>query len=196
MLFIKGDGSVPNKSDTNRNKQNQSDVDKLLAIPGVKEAIRMVKRYAFKGAREDAWVRHFLRRLPDDDSAQLIVDDSMVDYELTDELLESLAKEAGPKIAELWNLSERAGDRLAGITYWGEDVSQGPTPLGKHSYLSPFDFIINTKETKVVDNSNYGDAIATSSKGMLPNHIYLDVTYLPYDLLHMVYRSIVSLRCA
>jgi hypothetical protein len=52
----------------------------------------------------------------------------MIDYDLSDELLESIAVEAGPKIAELWNLSERAGDRIAEIIYWGEDISQ---QLGK-----------------------------------------------------------------
>jgi len=185
---------VPNELDKNRNKQNQNDIDKLLAIPGVKEAIKTVRRYAFKSAREDAWVRHFLRRLPDEDAAKFVLDDSMVDYDLSDELLESLAREAGPKIAELWDLSERAGDKLAEIIYWGEDVFQGVTPLGKRSYLFPFDLVINMKEPKIVKDLNCRGAIVTSRKGMLPNHIYLDVTYLPYDVLHIAYRSIISLR--
>jgi len=45
-----------------------------------------------------------------------------------------------------------------------------------------------------VNDLNCRGAIVTSRKGMLQNHIYLDVTYLPYDVLHMAYRSISSLR--
>jgi hypothetical protein len=194
MLFIKGGGLVPNELDKKRNKQNQNDIDKILAIPGVKEAIKMVRRCALKGAREDAWVRHFLRRLPDEDATKLVLDNSMVDYDLSDELLESLACKSGPKIAELWNLSERAGDKLAEIIYWSEDVSQTVTPPGKRSYLFPFDLVINIKDPKIVNDLNCRGAIVTSRKGMLPNHIYLDVTYLPYDVLHIAYRSIISLR--
>ena len=54
---------MPNEFENKRNKQNLNDIDKLLAIPGVKEAVKMVKLYAFKSAREDAWVRNFIRRL-------------------------------------------------------------------------------------------------------------------------------------
>jgi hypothetical protein len=185
---------MPKELDEKNNKQNKNDIDKLLAIPGIKEAIKTVKRYAVKGAREDAWVRHFLHRLPDEDAANFVVDDSMVDYDLSDELLESLAQEAGPKIAELWNLSERAGDKLAEIIYWGEDFLQRITPVGKHSYLFPFDLVINMKESKIVNDLNCRGATVNSRKGMLPNHIYLDVTYLTYDALHIAYKSIISLR--
>jgi hypothetical protein len=185
---------VTNELDKKRNKQNQNDIDKLLAIPGIEEAITIVRRYALKGAREDAWVRHFLRRLPDEDAAKFVVDDSMVDYDLSDGLLESLAREAGPKIAELWNLSERAGDKLAEIIYWGEDSFQIVTPLGKRSYLFPFDLVIDVKDPKKVSDLTCRGAMVTTRKGMLPNHIYLDVTYLPYDILHLAYRSIISLR--
>ena len=41
--FVKGGGLVPNELDKKRNKQNQNDTDKLLAIPGVKEAIKTVR---------------------------------------------------------------------------------------------------------------------------------------------------------
>jgi hypothetical protein len=185
---------VPHELDEKRNKQKQNDIDRLLAIPGVREAIRIVRRYAFKGAREDAWVRQFLCRLPDRHAAKAILNDSMVDYDLADELLQSLALEAAPKIADLWNLSERVGNKLAEIIYWSEDVSQRWTPSGKRSYLLPFDLVINTKDPKMVNDLNCIGAAVTIPKGMLPNHIYLDVTHLTYDVLHFAYRSIVSLR--
>jgi len=194
MLFTKGGGIVPNKSDKKRAKQNRNDIDRLLAIPGVKEAIKTVRRYAFKGAREDAWVRHYLGRLPKENAAEFNLDDTMVDYDLSDQLLESLGREAGPKIAELWNLSERAGRKLAEIIYWGEGVLQKINPDDKHFYLLPFDFVINMKNPEIVNDLNCRGANVISRKGMLSNHIYLDVTYLPYDLLHIAYRSIISLR--
>ena len=185
---------MPNESDKNRNKPNKNDIDKLLVIPGIKEAITMIRRYAFNGAREDAWVRRFFNRLPDEDAAKFVLDDSMIDYDLCDELLESLAENAGSKIAELWNLSERAGDKLAEIIYWGKDTSQRVIPRVRRSYLLPINLVINLKDPKIINDLNCRGAIVTSPKGMLPNHVYLDVTYLPYDLLHIAYRSIISLR--
>jgi len=68
----------------------------------------MVRRYALKGAREDIWINRFIQRLLEENAEKFTLDDSYLDYDLCDELLESLALEAGPKIAELWNLSERA----------------------------------------------------------------------------------------
>ena len=186
---------MPNESNKKKNKQNQNYVDKLLAIPGVSEAIKMVRRYALKGAREYVWVSRFLQRLLRENAEKFVLDDSNLDYELSDELLESLALEAGPKIAELWNLSERAGDRLAEIIYWGENAfPRVETPLGRNTYLLPFVLVVNTKEPKTLHALNYKGATLIPHKEMSPNHIYLDVTSLPYDAFHLAYRSIVSCR--
>ena len=73
---------MPNEIDKKKKKQDQNDVDKLLAIPGVKEAIKMVRRYALKGAKEDAWLRKYFERLPREDAERIILDDSMIDYDM------------------------------------------------------------------------------------------------------------------
>ena len=109
--------------DKKRKKPNQNATNKLLTVPGVKEAIKMVRLYALKGAREDTLAREFISRLLREDADEFILKDSMVDYDLSDELLESLAEKAGPKIAELWNLSEIAGGSLTEVIYWGQYTS-------------------------------------------------------------------------
>jgi len=162
----------------------------------------MVRRYALKSAREDAWVRQYIHRLPREDADQFILDDSTVDYDLSDKLLESLAWKAGPKIAELWNLSETAGDRLAEVIYWGQYIRFGEKiPYGEDDYFRSLVIVANMKNPKAIRKlsreeyeSISKNTTIVSHKGMLHNHIYLDVTYLPYDSLHMAYRSAIFCR--
>jgi len=176
--------------------------NKLLAISGVKEAIKMVRRYALKGAREDAWVRRYIHRLSREDAGQFILDDSTVDYDLSDKLLESLAWKAGPKITELWNLSETAGGRLTEVIYWGQYILFGEKiPYGEDDYFRSLVIVANMKDPKAIRKLSREEyesipknTTIVSRKGMLPNHIYLDVTYLPYDSLHMAYRSAIFCR--
>jgi len=186
-----------------RNDPIRNPTDKLLALPGVEEAIKMVRRYALKGAIEDAWVRQFLKRLPGEDAEKFTLDDTMVDYDTADELLESLAHEAGPKIAELWNLSEHAGDKLAKIIYWGHDtLPEGmEASFRKEPYFLPFVIVANTKEPEASRalSCKYlefvrKNTVIVSRKGMMPGHIYLDVTYLPYDAVHLAYRGVLLCR--
>jgi hypothetical protein len=185
---------VPNQSYSTRRKPGRNITDKLLAMSGIKEAIKMVRQYAFKGAREEAWVRQFLRGLSKYNDDIFVFDDSDIDYEFYDELLEYLAQEAGPKIAELWDLSEGAGDIIAGIIYLGENAVQTTNLLQQNAYLLPFVLVANMKDLKISQSLYYGGAIVTSRKDMLPNHIYLDVTFLNYDAFHLVYKDIASFR--
>jgi len=193
---------VPNELEKKKKKQDHNATNKLLAISGVKEAIKMVRRYALKGAREDAWVRQYIHRLPREDADQFTLDDSTVDYDLSDELLESLAWKAGPKIAELWNLSETAGGRLTEVIYWGQYIPFGEKiPYGEDDYFRSLVIVANMKDPKAIRKlsreeyeSISKNTTIVSRKEMLPNHIYLDVTYLPYDSLHMAYRSAIFCR--
>ena len=193
---------MPNELEKKKKKQDQNATNKLLAISGVKEAIKMVRRYALKGAREDAWVRQYIHRLPREDADQFILDDSTVDYDLSDKLLESLAWKAGPKIAELWNLSETAGGRLTEVIYWGQYILFGEKiPYGEDDYFRSLVIVANMKDPKAIRKLSREEyesipknTTIVSRKGMLPNHIYLDVTYLPYDSLHMAYRSAIFCR--
>ena len=193
---------MPNELEKKKKKQDQNATNKLLAISGVKEAIKMVRRYALKGAREDARVRQFIHRLPREDAEQFILDDAAVDYNLSDKLLESLAWKAGPKIAELWNLSETAGGRLTEVIYWGQYILFGEKiPYGEDDYFRSLVIVANMKDPKAIRKLSREEyesipknTTIVSRKGMLPNHIYLDVTYLPYDSLHMAYRSAIFCR--
>ena len=194
---------MEDESDKKKQKKlNKNATNKLLAVPGIKEAINMVRRYALRGAREDAWVHEFIHRLPREDADKFILGDSMVDYDLADELLESLSEKAGPKIAELWNLSDLAGGRLTEVIYWGQYSSLSDAiPYGEDDYLGSLVIVANMKDPKTIRKLS-GDeyefirknTTVVSRKGMLPNHIYLDVTYLPYDALHMAYRSTIFCR--
>ena len=193
---------MPNELEKKRKKQDQNATNKLLAISGVKEAIKMVRRYALKGAIEDASVRQYIHRLPREDADQFILDDSTVDYDLSDKLLESLAWKAGPKIAELWNLSETAGGRLTEVIYWGQYILFGEKmTYGEDDYFKSLVIVANMKEPKAIRKlsreeyeSIRKNTTIVSRKEMLPNHIYLDVTYLPYDSLHIAYRSAIFCR--
>ena len=193
---------MPNELEKKKKKQDQNATNKLLAISGMKEAIKMVRRYALKSAREDAWVRQYIHRLPREDVDQFILDDSTVDYDLSDKLLESLAWKAGPKIAELWNLSETAGGRLTEVIYWGQYILFGEKiPYGEDDYFRSLVIVANMEEPKAMRKLSREEyesipknTTIVSHKGMLPNHIYLDVTYLPYDSLHMAYRSAIFCR--
>lgn len=193
---------MPNELERKKKKQDQNATNKLLAISGVKEAIKMVRRYALKGAREDAWVQQYIHRLPREDADQFILDDSTVYYDLSDKLLESLAWKAGPKIAELWNLSEPAGGRITEVIYWGQYILFGEKiPYGEDDYFRFLVIVANMKDPKAIRKLSREEyesipknTTIVSRKGMLPNHIYLDVTYLPYDSLHMAYRSAIFCR--
>lgn len=185
---------MPNESYRMSKKPSRNTTDKLLAIPGIKEAIKMVRQYAFKGAREEACNRQFLRVLLRDNEDEFVFNESGIDYELFDELLESLAQEAGPKIAELWDLSERAGDLIAEIIYLGEKALKNNKHLQKNDYLFPFVLIANMKDPQISQRLLYQRAIVTSREDMLPDHIYLDVTYLNYDAFLLAYKDITPLR--
>ena len=118
--------------DRRRNTSKPNGVDKLLSFPGITQAIALVKGHAhFLAVEEtmDAAARgelgDELRELLNDDRDDAL--DRFFETDLVqsciaeseDEFLEELAIRAGPKIAELWELSEVAGGRLAELIYWG-----------------------------------------------------------------------------
>jgi hypothetical protein len=144
-----------------------------------------------------------LRRLLEDESAEAI-DKFFRDYAVdsfiadsTDEWLEILAIEAGPKIAELWELSEPAGERLADLMCWG--IS---SPLIDRSYLLPFVLVVNTKKRNAARNLREKsqelllstNVVVGLPKVMEDGHICLDVTYLPQRALNLAYKGVVLCR--
>lgn len=183
---------------------------KLLSFPGITEAIALVKGHAHGLAVEetmDAAARgelgDELRELADPDQEDAI--DRVFEEETAlwfaeetqDAILDVLSLEAGPKIAELWELSEPAGERLSEFIYWG-------TLLGTYAnepYWLPSVLVVNTREPKAVatlhtkyDELRRRKAIAAPPEGMKEGHIYLDVTHLPYTALSRAYEAVLWCR--
>jgi hypothetical protein len=173
---------------------------KLLAIPGIIEAISTVKRHAYYCAFNETWIEKLGKRKYNSVKLRDLINKTEVDGDIKEEWLEYLALEAGPKIAEIWNLSEGAGDRLAGEIYWGDTYWQSETPS-----FQPFTLVVEVKdqdkgsaltntfqecEQELVNLNTW----VTSSENIKPNHIYLDMTYLPHSALQNAYKSVVLCR--
>jgi hypothetical protein len=190
-----------------KNKSEKDPTLKLLKIPGIKEAIDLVKLKSLERALDKAIeageAGEFgveLQHLFTDDSGVDNIDkffrDNKVDIFIgdeTDEHLEDLAFKAGPKISELWGLSEPAGERLIDIIYWGKNRAV-------NSYLEPFTFILKPPPSGIIDITNKGkidllhNAVIRSPQEIQEGHIYLDVTYLPYGSLRRAYKDILLTR--
>lgn len=196
-------GRRPNTSKSNR-------VDKLLSFPGITQAIALVKTHAqllaveeTVNAAERGELGPELRDLANDVSLDAI--ETVLEYgvaqsfmeETADEILDSFALEAGQKIAELWELSEPAGERLSEFIYWGETIrSYAAKPFWLPSVL-----VVNTRKPEAVStlHTSYSEflrrnAVVVPTEGMKDGHVYLDVTYLPYKGLSLAYEAVLYCR--
>lgn len=106
--------------------------------------------------------------------------------------MELFAYKAGPKIAELWSLSEAAGQRLAALTYWGEQV-----PALEEAVLSPLVLLVNVKDEKDTETLKRHQRefkkknfVIVSTDQIQRRHIYLDVTELTYSQFRSTYKAI------
>ena len=187
-----------------------SGIDKLLSFPGIKEAITLVKEHALFLATDEALdaaikgeLGDDLRQLLNEESYEAL--DKFFQNELVesftadteDEILEGLAIKAGPKIAELWELSEPAGERLSEFMYWGEN----PSIYIAQPYWLPFVLVVNAKNPEALCTlrKKYTEflrknAMVVAPEGMKDGHIYLDVTYLPYQALMLAYKAVLFCR--
>jgi hypothetical protein len=193
-----------------RNTSKPDGVDKLLSFPGITQALVLVKGHAhFLAVEEtmDAAARgelgDELRKLADYsslDAIDRVSDDEvaqsfMADTE--DEILEELALEAGPKIADLWELSEPAGERLSEFMYWGSILGTQAT----EPYWVPYVLVVNTGKREAVATlqAAYREflrrhTVVVPPEGMKDGHVYLDVTYLPYRALTFAYGALLYCR--
>ena len=197
-------------SDRRRNVGKLDGAGKLLSFPGIEEAITLVKEHAYFLAIEktvdaaaEGELGDALRQLLNNESCEALdrffedalVESFMADTE--DEMLEDLAIEAGPKIAELWELSEPAGEGLSDLIYWGKNsclwLAQPywlPFVLVLSTEKPEALFTLRTKHTELLRKN----AVVVSPEGMKEGHIYLDVTYLPYRALGRVYGAVLFCR--
>jgi len=203
-------GYMNKAGDRRRNTGKPNGVEKLLSFPGITQAISLVKGHAHflaveetVGAAARGELGEKLRELMNSDSLdavdQLSEDEVASSFmaDTEDEILEDLATEAGPKIAELWELSEPAGERLSDFTYWGSIVdAHGTAP-----YWLPYVLVVKTRKREAVDTLRATHteflrrhAVVTSPGGMKDGHVYLDVTYLPYRALPLAYGALLYCR--
>ena len=177
-------------------------VEKLLLFPGIAEAIALVKEYAYvlaiERTREMAAGGELgdeLRQLMDADPSgaldRLLEDDLAGSFigEAEDQVLQELAVEAGPKIAELWDFSQSAGEELAWYIY--SDLF-APMPLV---------LVLNSQQPEITQRvreayrrSTGADASFVLSDRMMDGHLYLDVTDLSYRDLASAYSRILLCR--
>lgn len=187
-----------------KSKQPKDFTQRLLSISGIEEAIGLVKLEARKRATKEAIeagekgkfgdeLRHFLNDNSSEGHDKFLSDDLIKSFigDSTGEWLDSLAIQAGPKIAELWGLSELAGDRLTDIIYWGDDDLYSP----------PFKFVIKSPNLIIPSASpkrpldpSLRNALIGDSRAMQNGHIFLDVTYLSYDSLRSAYSAVLFMR--
>ena len=192
-----------------KRKDDENVINKLLAIPGIKEAIELVFEHTraravdqtLNEAQKGVFGKRFRQIVKDDPGTafdECLGDESVGCYfgDTHDEWLESLATEAGPKIAELWDLSEPAGQRIIDLIYWWGDF----LPSMKQSYFLPFAVVANIKkpllrrELDVKRSELLRDNMAIIDPiDVEDGHIYLDVTYLPSSAINQAYKAI--LRC-
>ena len=193
-----------------RNASKPNGVDKLSSFPGITEAIALVKGHAHYLAVEETMdaaaggeLGNELRELAGHDSLEAIhgvsEDEVALSFmeETEDAILDVLALEAGPKIAELWELSEPAGERLSELIYWRETLG---TYIAEPYWL-PSVLVVNTRKPEAVAtlHAEYTEflrrnVVVVPPEDMKDGHVYLDVTYLPYKALSLAYGAVLYCR--
>ena len=199
------------KSTSHRHGDGTSSrIRKLLSLPGIKEAMELVEEHARFLAIDDALdaalrgeLGDDLPELPSEDSDRVI--DDLLENDLVqtymsdseDAILEELALVAGPKIAELWELSEVAGRRLADLMYWGPSLRL----YADESYWLPLVLVMQERDaeqgcTLVSKQAEFEQrhVVIIPPECAEPGHIYLDVTYLPRESLLLAYRTVLFCR--
>jgi len=193
---------VRKRTDPEKSRGKASGGAKLLLFPGVTEAIALVKEYAYFRAVDKTMdvaagggFGDELRQLLNEDlpkALDRLLEDDLPRCELADaedEVLEELAVEAGPKIAELWELSPSAGQELAWFVY-SDRFWPRPVVLVVNSQ-KPEVFRRLWEESPRFDKAN---AAVGSPDSMMDGHIYLDVTDMSYRGLTSAYKAVLLCR--
>jgi hypothetical protein len=142
------------------NQQQKGWTKRILNLPGIADAIELVKEHAWVHAVNEALDRRakgefgknaikVLKKPPNEALSELLSDELVCSYlgNSNDEWLEMLAFKAGPRISELWGLSERAGEYLTWLIYWGEQASA----LKEADFFTPV-LLVNNKDKHTIKN--------------------------------------------
>jgi hypothetical protein len=183
--------------------------DKLRLLPGISEAIDLVREHAFTRAIFEAIevgtngklgnkARNVINKdtiTATDDFLGLEVVESYIN-DTFDEWLELFAYKASSKIAELWSLSEAAGLYLPQLIYWSEydlSLSEIDFPLLVFLMNAEGDKDIKTLKEHNQEFRKKG-FVVISAEQIQKGHIYLDVTELTYPSLRSAYKTITLCR--
>lgn len=190
---------------SNKGKSRKYSGEKLLTMPGINEAIDLVREHAWVYAVNETMNLGVEGQLGDEvknvlKEASVEALDKFLSYEIVnnfiddsfDEWLDVLAFAAGSKIAELWGLSEAAGRRLAAAIYWEEYKSSS-----EEAYFSPLVLLVKPKGEKEIETLKEHQQefqkngfIIISTDQIQIGHIYLDVTELTYPNFRLAYKAV------
>lgn len=188
-----------------RKPGGKSRLNKILSQPGVQGAIDLTQDYAFEravfeaieqGARGEfgdklkalieSEEKDSIDRFLEYKMAALAISENYVDFLL------AFAVEAGPKIADLWGLSESAGKLISLIIYAGTDWETKP----EHFY-APLVMLVSTKDVESNEDftRRYREVekqgfIVGASDRIPKGRIFLDVTEITNQRLRSIYKAI------
>jgi len=207
---------MDNEQLDNQDKRNtgKSRLDKILAQPGIHEAMDLVRYRAWQCALDETIEQGARGELGDELKAILESPlksdeddplDNFMKHKLVgaiisdsfDELLEELAPEAGGKIADLWGLSKSAAELISRVIY-AEEYTEIVRQKGVHA---PLTLLLSKKdlENNKTFAEHYHEFEEQGIEVLYLDHIpkgriYLDVTELTNQQLRSVYKAIVLCR--
>ncbi len=189
-----------------RDRSKKSQVDRILEVPGIREAIELTRECAGMSAVDKAIEQGVKGELGN--KVQAILESDTMDtlgpfmtHEMVascisenfDEKLEEFAVEASPTIAELWSLSEGARELISRLIYLGVDSQH---KLREEVYAS-FTFFVSEKDLQ--NNHTFAEhyheleerGITVNYSDQIPKgRIYLDVTELTQQHFRSGYKGI------
>jgi hypothetical protein len=198
-----------NEQPDNRKPGSKSRLKKILSQPGIQDAIDLTQDYASERAVFEAIEQGARGEFGDElkalceseeaDSTDRFLEQESVDLAISENyeyFLMPLAVEAGPKIADLWELSESAGKLISLAIYderdWEaevEDVYARPVLL-----VSTKDVENNRNFTRCYREIEKQGFIVGASDHIPKGRIFLDVTEITSQRLRFIYKAVKHCR--
>lgn len=188
-----------------RKPGGKSRLNKILSQPGVQDAIDLTQDYAFEravfevieqGARGEFGDKlKALIESEEKDSIDRFLEHKSVDLAISENYVDFLlafAIKAGPKIAELWGLSESAGELISSVIYAGKDwkaeleyfYARLVMLVSVKDVENDKDF---TRRCREIEKQGF---IVGASEHIPKGRIFLDVTEITNQRLRSIYKAI------